>query len=277
MNREQLIEAVTKEVLSALASGYDICNTPEQVRSVVANGADRVAFHGPAADVPLDLAKYIDHTLLKAEATAAQIDQLCDEAKEFGFASVCINPTWVKRAAQRLRGSGVPVCTVIGFPLGATTPEIKAMEARKALRDGAREVDMVINIGALKSGDHALVKTDIAKVVDAAHETGAICKVIIEAGLLTDEEKVVASALSKEAKADFVKTSTGFLAGGATIYDVALMRETVGPTMGVKASGGVHTAEEAEDMIAAGATRIGASAGVQIVSGSEGASGDERY
>ncbi len=277
MNREQLIEAVTREVLSALASGYDICNTPEQVRSVVANGADRVAFHGPAADVPLDLAKYIDHTLLKAEATAAQIDHLCDEAREFGFASVCINPTWVKRAAQRLRGSFVPVCTVIGFPLGATTPEIKAMEARRALRDGAREVDMVINIGALKSGDHALVKTDIAKVVDAAHEAGAICKVIIEAGLLTDEEKVVASALAKEAKADFVKTSTGFLAGGATVYDVALMRETVGPHMGVKASGGVHTAEEAEDMIAAGATRIGASAGVQIVSGSEGASGDERY
>lgn len=277
MNREQLVEAVTKEVLAALAAGYDICNTAEQVRSVVANGADRVAFHGPAADVPLDLAKYIDHTLLKAEATAAQIDRLCDEAREYGFASVCINPTWVKRAAQRLRGSGVPVCTVIGFPLGATTPEIKAMEARRALRDGAREVDMVINIGALKSGDHRLVKTDIEKVVDAAHETGAICKVIIEAGLLTDEEKVVASSLSKEAKADFVKTSTGFLAGGATVYDVALMRETVGPTMGVKASGGVHTAEEAEDMIAAGATRIGASAGVQIVSGTEGASGDERY
>jgi len=277
MNREQIIDAVTREVLAALASGYDLCQTPEQVRNVVANGADRVSFHGEAADVPLDLGKYIDHTLLKPEATAAQIDELCDEAREFGFASVCINPTWVKRAAQRLRGSGVPVCTVIGFPLGATTPEIKAMEARKALRDGAREVDMVINIGALKSGDYELVKKDIERVVDAAHETGAICKVIIEAGLLADEEKVVASALSKEAKADFVKTSTGFLAGGATVYDVALMRETVGPNMGVKASGGVHTAEEAEDMIAAGATRIGASAGVQIVGGTEGASGDERY
>ncbi|HSF85978.1 MAG TPA: deoxyribose-phosphate aldolase [Acidimicrobiia bacterium] len=227
--------------------------------------------------MPLDLAKYIDHTLLKAEATAAQIDELCDEAAEFGFASVCINPTWVKRAAIRLRGSGVPVCTVIGFPLGATTPEIKAMETRRALRDGAREVDMVINIGALKSGQHDLVKTDIAKVVDSAHEAGALCKVIIEAGLLTDEEKVIASSLAKMAKADYVKTSTGFLAGGATVYDVALMRETVGPDMGVKASGGVSTAEEAEDMIAAGATRIGASAGVQIVSGTEGASGDERY
>lgn len=276
MDRQHLIEAVTREVLAALAAGYDICRTPEQVRTVVANGADRVSFHGDAADVPLDLAKYIDHTLLKAEATASQIDVLCDEAMEFHFASVCINPTWVKRAAQRLRGSGVPVCTVIGFPLGATTPQIKAMETRRALRDGAREVDMVINIGALKSGDHDLVLEDIEKVVDAAHEAGAICKVIIEAGLLTDEEKVVASSLAKRGKADFVKTSTGFLAGGATVYDVALMRETVGPEMGVKASGGVRTAEEAEDMIAAGATRIGASAGVQIVSG-EGAQSDERY
>ncbi len=276
MDRHQLIEAVTKEVLAALAAGYDLCRTPEQVRSVVANGADRVSFHGDAADVPIDLAKYIDHTLLKAEATASQIDTLCDEAAEYGFASVCINPTWVKRAAVRLRGTSVPVCTVIGFPLGATTPDIKAMEARRALRDGAREVDMVINIGALKSGDYALVRTDIEKVVDAAHEVGAICKVIIEAGLLSDEEKVIASSLSKQARADFVKTSTGFLAGGATVYDVALMRETVGPEMGVKASGGVRTAEEVEDMIAAGATRIGASAGVQIVSG-EGASGDERY
>jgi deoxyribose-phosphate aldolase len=276
IDRHQLIEAVTREVLAALAAGYDLCRTPEQVRSVVANGADRVSFHGDAAEVPLDLARYIDHTLLKAEATAAQIDELCDEAAEFGFASVCINPTWVKRAAIRLRGTAVPVCTVIGFPLGATTPDIKALEARRALRDGAREIDMVINIGALKSNDYDLVRTDIEKVVDAAHETGAICKVIIEAGLLTDEEKVVASSLAKKAKADFVKTSTGFLAGGATVYDVALMRETVGPDMGVKASGGVRTAEDAEDMIAAGATRIGASAGVQIVSG-EGASGDERY
>lgn len=278
MNRDQLVDAVTREVLSALASNYDICETPEQIRKVVANGADRVAFHGEAADVPIDLAKYIDHTLLKPDVTAEQIDQLCDEADQFKFASVCINPTWVKRAAQRLRGSGVPVCTVIGFPLGATTPEIKAMEARRALRDGAREVDMVINVGALKSGDHQMVKTDIEKVVDAAHEVGAICKVILETVLLTDEEKVIASSLAKAAKADFVKTSTGFGGGGATVYDVALMRETVGPEMGVKASGGVRTAEEAEDMIAAGATRIGASAGVQIVSGDEGGdSGDSRY
>jgi deoxyribose-phosphate aldolase len=277
MNREALVEAITREVLAALSTRYDMAETGDAVRHVVANGADRVAFHGEAADVPLDLARYIDHTLLGADATAADIDQLCEEADRYGFASVCINPTWVRRAANNLRGTGVPVCTVIGFPLGATTPEVKAMEARKALRDGAREVDMVINIGALKSGDHDLVFDDIAKVVDAAHEVGAICKVILETALLTDEEKVIASALAKRAKADFVKTSTGFGPGGATVYDVALMRETVGPEMGVKASGGVRTADDAEDMIAAGATRIGASAGVQIVSGNDGGDSGERY
>jgi deoxyribose-phosphate aldolase len=255
-----------------------MAETGEKVRQVVANGADRVAFHGEAADVPLDLAQYIDHTLLAADTTAGDIDQLCEEAEQYQFASVCINPTWVKRAANNLRGSGVPVCTVIGFPLGATTTEVKAMEARKALRDGAREIDMVINVGALKSGQNDVVYNDIVKVVDAAHEVGAICKVILETALLTDEEKVVGSALAKRARADFVKTSTGFGPGGATVYDVALMRETVGPEMGVKASGGVRTAHDAEDMIAAGATRIGASAGVQIVSGSDGGdSDDERY
>ncbi|VAV95077.1 Deoxyribose-phosphate aldolase [hydrothermal vent metagenome] len=268
--REQLVELVTREVLAALAERADICATPEKLRTVVANGADRVSFHGEAQDVPLDLAKYIDHTLLKPDATQQDIDTLCDEAIEYGFAAVCINPTWVKRAAERLRGSDVKVATVIGFPLGATTSEIKAMETRKALRDGAREVDMVINIGALKSGRNELVRKDIEKVVDAAHEGGAITKVILETALLTDEEKVIASALAKAAKADFVKTSTGFSGGGATVYDVALMRETVGPDMGVKASGGVRTLEDAEDMIAAGATRIGASAGVQIMSAQEG-------
>ena len=277
MNRAELIEAVTREVLAALAAGYDFCESPEQVRKVVANGADRVSFHGDAADIPMDLAKYIDHTLLKPDATAEDIDQLCDEAREFRFASVCINPTWVKRAATRLKATDVVTCTVIGFPFGATPPEIKAMEARRALRDGAREIDMVINIGALKSGEHALVGDDIAKLVDAAHEVGAVCKVILETSLLTDEEKVVASSLAKRARADFVKTSTGFAGGGATVYDVALMRETVGPDMGVKASGGVRTTEDAEDMIAAGATRIGASAGIQIVSGTGGDTSDERY
>ena len=277
MDRQHLIEAVTREVLAALAVEADVCDTPEKVRRVVANGADRVSFHGEAADVPLDLARYIDHTLLRPDATESDVDQMCDEAMEFKFASVCVNPTWVKRTAANLRGSGVLACSVIGFPFGATTPEIKAMEARKALRDGAREVDMVINIGILKSGNYDLVEADIAKVVDAAHEVGAVCKVIIETALLTDEEKVIASGLAKSAKADFVKTSTGYGPGGATVYDVALMRETVGPKMGVKASGGVKTVEDAEDMIAAGATRIGASAGIQIVSGKEEESGDERY
>ena len=174
MNREELIEAVTREVLGALAAGYDICDTPEKVRHVVANGADRVSFHGEAADVPLDLAKYIDHTALKPDVTAADIDQLCNEAEEFNFASVCINPTWVKRAATNLRGSDVVTCTVIGFPLGANTTAIKAMEARRALREGAREVDMVLNVGALKSGDYELVRDDIAQVAEAAHEVGGL-------------------------------------------------------------------------------------------------------
>jgi deoxyribose-phosphate aldolase len=274
VNREAIVEAVTREVLAALSARQDVCDTGDKVRAVVANGADRVAFHGEAAEVPLDMARFIDHTLLKPEATAAEIDQLCREAEQYHFASVCINPTWVKRAAERLRGTSVPVCTVIGFPLGATTPEIKAMEARRALRDGAREVDMVLNIGALKSGDYDLVRTDIEKVVDAAHDGGALCKVILETALLTDEEKVIASSLAKRARADFVKTSTGFGPGGATVYDVALMRETVGPEMGVKASGGVRTADDAEDMIAAGATRIGASAGIEIVGGKDGGSGE---
>lgn len=277
VDREILIEIVTREVLQAMAERSDICESPERVRQVVANGADRVSFHGNGAEIPLDLAKYIDHTLLKPDATVAEVDGLIEEARVYGFASVCINPTWVRKAAQQLRGSDVKVCTVIGFPFGATTTEVKATEARKALRDGAREIDMVINIGALKSGDYDLVRDDIEKVVDAAHEVGAITKVILETALLTDEEKVIASALAKEAKADYVKTSTGFGGGGATIYDVALMRETVGPEMGVKASGGVRTTMDAEEMIAAGATRIGASAGVQIVGGSGGAGNGQRH
>jgi deoxyribose-phosphate aldolase len=277
MDRDKLIDAVTQEVLTALTMRYDVCKSPEAVRNVVANGADRVSFHGDAADVPLDLARYIDHTLLKPEATADQIDTLCDEAMQYNFASVCINPTWVRRAATKLRGSGVVTCTVIGFPLGANTTAIKAMEARRALREGAREVDMVLNVGALKSGDFELVKEDIAQVAEAAHEVGGLCKVILETSLLTDEEKVLASSIAKDAKADFVKTSTGFGSGGATVYDVALMRETVGPDMGVKASGGVRTVEDVEDMIAAGASRIGASAGVQIVSGDQGGNDGDRY
>ncbi len=277
LDRELLIELITQEVLRTLASQADRLESADGLRQVVDNGADRVAYHGDAADVPVDLAKYIDHTALKPETSAEAIDELCREAEKYHFASVCVNPAWVKRAAINLRGSDVRVCSVIGFPLGANTAEIKAMEARRAIRDGAREVDMVINIGALKSGDHHTVLTDIEKVVDSAHEAGAIVKVILETSLLTDEEKVIASSLAKRARADFVKTSTGFSGGGATVYDVALMRETVGPEMGVKASGGVRTASDVEDMIAAGATRIGASAGVQIVSGDEGDSGGDRY
>jgi deoxyribose-phosphate aldolase len=277
VSRDQLIELVTREVLAALAERADICANPTKLREVVANGADRVSFHGVADDVPLDLAKYIDHTLLRPDVTGDEIDVLCKEAVDNGFASVCINPYWVKRSAENLRGSDVKVCTVIGFPLGAMTSDVKAAETRKALRDGAREVDMVINVGALKSGQNDVVLKDIERVVDAAHEVGALTKVILETALLTDEEKVIASSLAKRARADFVKTSTGFGGGGATVYDVALMRETVGPDMGVKASGGVRTLEDAEDMIAAGATRIGASAGVQIVGGVEGDGNGERY
>jgi len=277
LDRELLIELITKEVLTTLATQYDRCESVEELRQVVVNGADRVAFHGDASEVPVDLAAYIDHTVLKPETTADQIDQLCTEAEQYHFASVCVNPVWVKRAATMLRGTDVKVCSVVGFPFGAATAEIKAMEARRAIRDGAREVDMVINVGALKSGDHPTVLTDIEKVVDSAHEAGAIVKVILETSLLTDEEKVIASNLALKAKADYVKTSTGFAGGGATVYDVALMRETVGPDMGVKASGGVRTASDVEDMIAAGATRIGASAGVQIVGGDEGDAGGDRY
>ncbi len=278
-SREELIEAITQEVLAALAgTSPDACHDclgacaahcSDKVRSVVASGAARISFHGDGADVPRDLARYIDHTLLRPDVSAAEIDRLCAEAREFGFAAVCINPTWVGRCARNLKGTDVKVASVCGFPFGASTTEIKASEARRALRDGAREIDMVINIGALKSGDHALVRDDIARVSDACREVGALNKVIIEAALLTDEEKVVACLLAKEAKADFVKTSTGFASGGATVFDVALMRETVGPRMGVKAAGGIRTAEDVEEMIAAGATRIGASAGVRIVSGGE--------
>ncbi|HDH09405.1 MAG TPA: deoxyribose-phosphate aldolase [Chloroflexi bacterium] len=214
---------------------------------------------------PTDIAKIIDHTLLKPEATRDQIVQLCREAREYGFAAVCVNPSYVKLAAELLRGSSVKVCSVVGFPLGATLPEVKAYEARRAIEEGAAEIDMVINIGALKSGDLELVKRDIASVVDVCHARGALCKVIIEAALLTDEEKVLACQLAKAAGADYVKTSTGFGPGGATVQDVALMRRTVGPEMGVKAAGGIRSYEAAKSMVEAGATRIGASAGVKIV------------
>lgn len=217
------------------------------------------------------IADMIDHTLLKPDATASQIEKLCQEAQEYGFASVCVNPVWVARAAEWLKGSGVKVCTVVGFPLGATTKETKAFETRNAIKNGADEIDMVMNIGAFKSGDHTLVREDIAAVVEAAG--GKTVKVILETGLLDDEEIRTACQLAKAAGAHFVKTSTGFGYGGATEAAVRLMRETVGPDMGVKASGGVRDVETARRMIEAGANRIGASASVAIVTGSQGMQG----
>ena len=212
----------------------------------------------------MELKKYIDHTLLKPEATQAQIDTLLGEALEYDFMSVCINPYWVSYAADRLKESDVKVCTVIGFPLGANTSAVKAFEASTAINDGATEIDMVINIGAAKSGDWDQVEADIKAVVDVADQS-VLVKVIIETCLLTDEEKVKACQAAQAAGADFVKTSTGFSMGGATLEDVRLMRETVGPDMGVKASGGVSNLEEAQAMIEAGASRIGASKGIQII------------
>jgi deoxyribose-phosphate aldolase len=237
----------------------------ERVRPVVKAGADRVA--STLGIMPTDgtMAHMIDHTLLKPDATQDEIAQLCYEARKYGFASVCVNPANVELCAQLLKGSGIPVCTVVGFPLGATSTETKVFEAQQAIREGATEVDMVINVGALKSRDYELVERDIASVARACHAGHAILKVIIEAALLTDEEKVVASQLTKVAGADFVKTSTGFGPGGATLEDVALMRRVVGPTIGVKAAGGIRSYEEAQKMIAAGASRIGASASVKIM------------
>lgn len=214
---------------------------------------------------PKDLARMIDHSLLKPGAMQEEVVNLCEEARRYCFAAVCVNPTYVKLCADLLLGSPVKVCTVVGFPLGATLPDVKAFEARECLRFGAEEIDMVINVGALKSGDYALVKRDIKGVVNVCHGKGAICKVIIEAALLTEEEKVKACTLAKEAGADFVKTSTGFGPGGATVEDVALMRQVVGPGIGVKAAGGVRTYNEAMKMIEAGANRIGTSAGGKIM------------
>lgn len=271
--RKELIEEVVRQVLAVLAAGGADLGL-DNAHEAVANGAARLGFSGDGADVPAGLEQYIDHTLLKPDTPPEEIDRICDEAMKYSFAAVCINPAWVRRAAQRVRGTKVRVASVVGFPLGANVPEIKAMEARRAIRDGAREIDMVINIGALKGGDHELVRQDIAGVSDACREVGAINKVIIEAAFLTDEEKVVACRLSQLGRADFVKTSTGFGPGGATVFDVALMRETVGSKMGVKAAGGIHNADDARAMITAGANRIGASAGIKIVTGDEGGSGD---
>jgi len=238
---------------------------------IVARARDIVAaWEEPKAAPPADLtaeqlAGMIDHTLLKPEATSEMVATLCDEARAHRFASVCVNPTHVAQCAAALQGSGVLVCAVAGFPLGATIADVKAYEARRAIENGAREVDMVINVGALKAGRLAQVRDDIAGVAEVCHARDAVCKVIIEAVLLTDQEKVEASLVAVDAGADFVKTSTGFASGGATLHDVALMRTTVGARTGVKAAGGIRNYEAAVAMVAAGANRIGASAGIAIV------------
>lgn len=281
---ESLVEIITREVLLAMveqeekqnvqagehcvvevANGVKVKTCFDNAGHVVSAGAERLTSTVGVIPQDTSLAGMIDHTLLKPDATSDKIAQLCFEARKYHFASVCVNPTHVKLCADLLRESDVKVCTVIGFPLGATSAEVKAFEARNALDNGATEIDMVINIGALKAGESELVAKDIRGVVETVHAAGALVKVIIETALLTDEEKVIACLLAKEAGADYVKTSTGFSGGGATVHDIALMRKTVGPSVGVKASGGVHNREEAEALVAAGATRIGASAGVKII------------
>jgi deoxyribose-phosphate aldolase len=218
------------------------------------------------------IARLIDHTLLRPEATRANILDLCHQALEYNFASVCVNAYWVPLAASQLAGSEVKVCTVVGFPLGATSTEAKVGETESALRAGAQEIDMVLNIGALRGDDDRAVEEEIALVAAASHRAGAIVKVILETALLNDDQKIVACALAKTAGADFVKTSTGFSSSGATVHDVELMRRAVGPAMGVKASGGIRTLDDLLKMLDAGATRIGASASVQIVEAARAAS-----
>jgi deoxyribose-phosphate aldolase len=274
----RLIEAVVRAVLAQLRPEEPPCAChaaeggccPDRLGRLVGQGAARFGLQAPRALYPREIARHIDHTLLKAEATREQIEALCAEAAEHGFATVCVNPCWVQLCSTLLRGMETRVCTVVGFPLGATLPEVKAVEASRVVADGACEVDMVINIGALKSGDYRLVERDITAVVQASRPGGAIVKVIIEAALLTDDEKVKACVLSKVAGADFVKTSTGFGPGGATVADVSLMRRVVGPEMGVKAAGGVRDLKSAQAMLDAGADRIGASVGVKIVQESQG-------
>ena len=246
---------------------YECC--PDRLRGVLDAGATRLGLHATGG-APGGVASMIDHTLLKPDAARADIEALCREAAEYTFASVCVNPTWVALCTQLLQGSGVKVCSVVGFPLGATTADTKHYETRRAIFDGAREIDMVINVGALKSGELRLVERDIEAVTIPCREAGVLSKVIIEAALLTDDEKVTACTLAKAAGADYVKTSTGFGPGGATAADVMLMRRVVGEEMGVKAAGGVRDLEGLKAMVAAGATRVGASAGVRIVQESQG-------
>ncbi|HUR20656.1 MAG TPA: deoxyribose-phosphate aldolase [Vicinamibacterales bacterium] len=273
----RLIAIIAEEVLAASRRPMTTCAChsvneeccPARLRGVIEAGAVRLGLHA-AGGAPDGVSGLIDHTLLKPDATRQELEQLCREAAEFHFATVCVNPAWVALCASRLRGSAVGVCTVVGFPLGATTSDVKNYETRRVIFDGAREVDMVINVGALKSGDVRAVERDIEAVAHPCREAGVLSKVIIEAALLTDDEKVTACTLAKAAGADYVKTSTGFGPGGATVADVALMRRVVGAEMGVKAAGGVRDLDGLMAMVAAGATRVGASAGVKIVQQSRG-------
>jgi deoxyribose-phosphate aldolase len=269
---QRLIDVIVSEMAAAQSRQTVHCAChgvlgdccPDRLRGVLDAGATRVGVHA-SGGAPSGVAAMIDHTLLKPDATRQNIEELCREAAQFHFATVCVNPVWVALCARLLPASGVGVCSVVGFPLGATMPDVKRYETQRAIFDGAREIDMVINVGALKSGDLRVVERDIEAVVMPCRECGALSKVIIEAALLTDDEKVTACTLAKAAGADYVKTSTGFGPGGATAADVALMRRVVGAEMGVKAAGGVRDLDSVNAMIAAGATRVGASAGVKIV------------
>ena len=282
---DRLVAQIGEEILSRLPMAApkkgEGLNLPDQVcpgclqrcpqtcakntKEIIAAGASRVSASERMTKIDPAIAALIDHTILKPEATRADVVKVCREAREYRFASVCVNPYWVPLVARELAGSGVKVCSVVGFPLGATTTDAKVAETTGALRNGAQEIDMVINVGALRSGEFDVVKNDIQQVARAAHQGGAIVKVILETALLDDSQKTMGSTLAKAAGADFVKTSTGFSSAGATAHDIALMRAAVGPEMGVKASGGIRTLQDVRTMTAAGATRIGASASVKIV------------
>ena len=266
---DRLVAEIGEEILARYSAGQS--STPQANHGqIFAAGASRVSACEPLPSIDSSLASQIDHTLLRADATAADIRKICCEARKYGFASVCVNPYWVPLASAELAGSPVKVCTVVGFPLGANSTVAKVAETENAVKLGATEIDMVINIGELKGGNYDAVRQDIEAVARAAHKGGAILKVILETSLLDDNQKVIASTLSKVAGAEFVKTSTGFSTGGATVHDVALMRQVVGEEMGVKASGGIRTLDDLKNMAAAGATRIGASASVKIMETAQG-------
>ena len=290
---DKLVALIGEEFLARMGSSRPVkgegLNLPDQVcpgcvqrcaqtcskntRHIVAAGADRVSASERLTRVDPAIAGVIDHTILKPEATGEDVRKICREARKYGFASVCVNPCWVPVVAAELEGSPVKVCTVVGFPLGASATPVKAAVAEHAVRQGAQEIDMVINVGALRGGDYDSVSNDIQAIAGASHRGGAIVKVILETALLDDNQKAVACSLAKLAGADFVKTSTGFGPAGATAHDVALMRQVVGSEMGVKAAGGIRTLEDLRAMTAAGATRIGASASVKIVEGAAAAAG----